>query len=357
MGLEVFDLSVRLGGREVLKHVSFTLSSGSILVLLGPNGAGKTTLLKSVVGLVRPYQGKIVLNSGVVFNALNGDVFVNVPPWLRRVGYVPQKAYVFPHMSVFENVAFGLKRLKLSNVELRGRVKAVSEIVGIEGILHRKAAELSGGEAQRVALARALAIEPELLLLDEPFANIDPSSRDRIRFELMSLLKKLKVTAIITTHLLEDLWVSDVVGVIIDGRLKYFGSDPKALEGVDVETAEFLNIPVISGKVVEVYEGRVKVYLGLDSFIYAYSDKRLKPGDEVYVAVDPEEVKVSEGGDGVKAEVLYVKETSYLRKAVLKVGNAVVTLPGSRYGIKPDVKVVSLAFNKAKVVGVKSFGV
>ncbi len=352
MGLEVSDLRVCLGGREVLKDVNLTLGSGSILVLLGPNGAGKTTLLKSIAGLTRPYQGRIVIDGEVVFNALNGNVVVNIPPWVRGVGYVPQGNYLFPHMSVFDNVAFGLKRLKLSGDELRRRVKEVSEMLGIEGILGRRAAELSGGEAQRVALARALAIEPKLMLLDEPFANIDPPSRDRIRFELMSLLKKLKVTAVIATHLLEDLWVSDLVGVLIEGRLRYFGSNPIALERVDVETAKFLNLPLISGRVVEACGERVKVSLGLDNVVEAYSSIRLKPGDEVFIALDPKDVRVSEN-DGVKAEVLYVKETHHLRKVVLRVGDSIITLSSDALRVGSDVKEVSLTFNKAVVVGLK----
>ena len=215
MFLEVSQLEVRYAGRAqaAVQGVTLSLKAGDIGVLIGPSGCGKTTLLRAVAGLEPVTGGEIRLTKSVVSSAA-----LSVPPELRRIGMVFQDYALFPHLSVGRNVAFGIHQLP--RAEQAARVAEVLKLVGLEGSEHRYPHELSGGQQQRVALARALAPRPQLMLLDEPFSNLDVDLRERLAHEVRGILKAAGATALFVTHdQFEAFAIGDVIGVMNEGHL------------------------------------------------------------------------------------------------------------------------------------------
>ena len=215
MFLKVSQLEVRYAGRPqaAVQGVSLNLNAGDIGVLIGPSGCGKTTLLRAVAGLEPVSSGEIRLQGQIVSNAHTA-----LPPEQRRIGMVFQDYALFPHLSVGDNVAFGIHHWKKS--EQAARVAEVLALVGLEGSAKCYPHELSGGQQQRVALARALAPRPQLMLLDEPFSNLDVDLRERLAHEVRSILKAAGATALFVTHdQLEAFAIGDVIGVINHGQL------------------------------------------------------------------------------------------------------------------------------------------
>ena len=215
MFLEVSQLQVQYAGRTrpAVDGVSFGLRSGDIGVLIGPSGCGKTTLLRAVAGLEAVAAGSIKLSGQVVSSAA-----VNLAPESRRIGMVFQDYALFPHLDVRHNVGFGIHHLPKG--ERRDRVAEVLALVGLTGSEKRYPHELSGGQQQRVALARALAPKPQLLLLDEPFSNLDVDLRERLAHEVRAILKAAGATALFVTHdQLEAFAIGDTIGVMHEGKL------------------------------------------------------------------------------------------------------------------------------------------
>ncbi|AFK21760.1 tungstate ABC transporter ATP-binding protein WtpC [Pyrococcus sp. ST04] len=198
-----------------LRGITFSVKRGEYFIILGPSGAGKTVLLEIIAGIIEPDEGKILLN---------GRDVTNLPPEKRGLAYIPQNYALFPHMTVFDNIAFGLKIRKVPREEIKKRVEEIAEILGIANLLHRKPTTLSGGEQQRVAIARALVIEPPLILMDEPFANLDVQTRSRLIKEMKRWRKELNFTAIHVTHSFEEaISLGDRVGVMLNGKLVQVG--------------------------------------------------------------------------------------------------------------------------------------
>ena len=215
MFLDISHLVVHYAGRSrpAVNGVSLGLVAGEIGVLIGPSGCGKTTLLRAVAGLERVQRGSILLDRETV----SSDK-VHIPAELRRIGMVFQDYALFPHLDVAHNVAFGLTNLK--HPERRQRVEEVLDLVGLGSVFKRYPHELSGGQQQRVALARALAPRPRLLLLDEPFSNLDVDLRERLAHEVRGILKQAGATALFVTHdQLEAFAIGDRIGVIHEGQL------------------------------------------------------------------------------------------------------------------------------------------
>jgi iron(III) transport system ATP-binding protein len=216
MHIELRKLSVHYPGRSrpAVDGVSLGLRAGDIGVLIGPSGCGKTTLLRAVAGLEPASAGEILISGQRVEGA-----GVHVPPERRKIGMVFQDYALFPHLDVERNVAFGLDRA-VARSERRARVAEVLALVGLGGSEKRMPHELSGGQQQRVALARALAPRPQLLLLDEPFSNLDVDLRERLAHEIRSILKAAQATALFVTHdQLEAFAIGDVIGVMHEGHL------------------------------------------------------------------------------------------------------------------------------------------
>jgi iron(III) transport system ATP-binding protein len=230
-------------------NVSFEVETGKLLTLLGPSGCGKTTTLRSIAGLEEPDEGEIQIGSSVVFSATRR---FSLPPNRRRVGMVFQSYAIWPHMTVFQNVAYPLEGSGVPKREVRKRVEHVLALVGLEAFIERPAPLLSGGQQQRVALARALVAEPEVLLLDEPLSNLDAQLREQMRAELRALQQRVGLTAVYVTHdQIEALAISDVVAVMSAGRLIEFGPPHKIYDSPKTRfAAEFIG----AGNVVPVRE-------------------------------------------------------------------------------------------------------
>ena len=215
--LEVHGIQHGYNGRRVLTDFSLTLARGQIGCVLGPSGCGKTTALRCIAGFEQVSAGRIAVNGKEVSSRGR-----TVPPEKRRVGMVFQDYALFPHLTVADNVGFGLHRLD-SSARAR-RIGQTLETIGMARAAARYPHELSGGQQQRVALARALAPQPELLLLDEPFSNLDVDLRERLRLEVRDILKQQDITAILVTHDQHDAFaIADEIGIVNKGRIEQWG--------------------------------------------------------------------------------------------------------------------------------------
>lgn len=218
--LEVNALTVHLGERKVLDELSITIEAGTFTAILGPSGCGKTTLLRAVAGLVAPTSGTIRFGKQLV--SLSSLV---LPPHKRRIGYVPQEAALFPHLSVAENIAFALEKESYTKDRRRIIVAEMLELIGLANFGDRMPSELSGGQQTRVALARALAIEPKIVLLDEPFSALDAALRNELREEVSTLLKMRQTTALMVTHDREEALVTaDMIALMREGKIVQHGT-------------------------------------------------------------------------------------------------------------------------------------
>ncbi len=214
--LSLDSLTRSYGDLTVVNSVSLDIPHGEFLVLLGPSGCGKTTTLRMIAGFVEPSSGSIRIGTQ--------DVTAK-PPWKRNCGLVFQNYALFPHMTVAENVAFGLEMRQVDKSEMAKRVSDALRMVRLEHLGHRYPRQMSGGQQQRVALARALAIQPDVLLLDEPLSNLDAKLREEVRIEIRELQRKLGLTTILVTHDQEEaLTVADRLVVMQDGHVRQIGS-------------------------------------------------------------------------------------------------------------------------------------
>jgi hypothetical protein len=211
MFLEVKNLNKTYGEKEVLKDVNFSLDEGNILCILGPSGCGKTTILNSIGGFIKNNSGKIFLN---------GEDISSLNPEDRNISTVFQSYGLFTNKNVLENVAYGLKFRNVKKQDRINKSLEILKIVGLEGYEYRKVHELSGGQRQRVALARSLVISPRLILLDEPFSNLDKNLRITMRNEIKKLVKYFKMTTILVTHDQEDAFtMADRVILMNEGKI------------------------------------------------------------------------------------------------------------------------------------------
>jgi ABC-type Fe3+/spermidine/putrescine transport system ATPase subunit len=219
--IEVADLVIRYGSLAAVGPISFTAPAGQQLTLLGPSGCGKTTTLRAVAGLEQPVSGRISIGDTVVFD---GAARINVPTEQRGLSMVFQSYAIWPHMTVFENVAYGLRVRGKSAAEIKERVGHVLDLVQMSAFSQRSASQLSGGQQQRVALARACAFSPSVLLFDEPLSNLDAKLRGDMRIELRELQHRLGVTSLYVTHDLEEaLAMSDTILVMRAGTIEQLG--------------------------------------------------------------------------------------------------------------------------------------
>jgi len=285
--ISVANLTKRFGPLAVVSEVSLSIEEGELFTLLGPSGCGKTTLLRLVAGFYAPDGGEIRFDDRVV-NA--------VPPHERGIGMVFQNYALWPHMSVSENVSYGLKLRKVSSSEIAERVRGVLHKVGLTGLGDRYPGQLSGGQQQRVALARALVLNPQILLLDEPLSNLDAKIRVQVRAEIRKLQKELGITTIYVTHDQEEaLTLSDRIAVFNQGKVFQVGP-PKALyeRPANRFVADFIGINNLVDGTVRAIEGplrtvRVETAVGEISAIY---DERLHVGDRCVICIRPENAAV-----------------------------------------------------------------
>ncbi len=218
--LKVKNLSKNFGKIKAVQEVSFEATEGEVLSLLGPSGCGKTTMLRCIAGFENPDQGEIYLDNRKI---------TPFPPEKRGIGMVFQNYALWPHMTVYGNLAFGLQIKKVPKDEITKKIKKVLDMVQLEGYENRYPRQMSGGQQQRIAMARALVFEPEIMLLDEPLSNLDAQLREEMRFEFTELQRKLGITAIYVTHdQAEALVISDKILILDQGKMIQFGT-PKEI--------------------------------------------------------------------------------------------------------------------------------
>jgi len=259
--LTVKDVALRLGDNEILKGVSVAVPAGEVVALLGPSGSGKTTLLRAIAGLETPYRGSIGIGDHVFFDAARN---VELPAEERGLGLVFQSYALWPHRTVFENVAYGLKLRGVSTAEIKARVEKTLAQIGLAHLAARYPHQLSGGQQQRVAIARALVYEPPVILLDEPLSNLDAKLREEARAWLRTLIVTLGLSAIHVTHdQVEAMAIADRIVLLDAGVIAQEGS-PTTLynEPATLFAAEFMGSNNrLDGKLLENSGGRATIEL------------------------------------------------------------------------------------------------
>jgi putative spermidine/putrescine transport system ATP-binding protein len=329
--LEISGLIKHFGA--VLAVDSFTLDveHGAFVSLLGPSGCGKSTILRMVAGLLQPDAGRV---------AVAGKDVTWLPPNKRNIGLVFQSYALFPHMSVFENVAFGLRRRRVDEATIRTRVNEALEMVRLGGLERRLPKELSGGQQQRVALARAIAPQPSLLLLDEPLSNLDAKLRDVMRFELRRLQQDLSITTVFVTHDQEEaLTMSDRICVLSQGMLHQVGSPREIYDNPATPfVAEFFGRSNGFQATVATAGDVATVALSNSvSFKTTHLPSGAKRGDPVHVTIRQESVNVTSAngngaGDGVVGMLEMVSFAGSTAQFVVRLADGIELNAESRVG-------------------------
>jgi iron(III) transport system ATP-binding protein len=283
--IAIDGLTKRFGQQEVVSRISFVIEEGELFTLLGPSGCGKTTLLRLIAGFYAVDEGEIRFDDRVIND---------LPPHERGIGMVFQNYALWPHMTVFENLAYGLKLRKLPTREIDDRVRTVLEKVKLTGFEDRYPGQMSGGQQQRVALARALVLNPRILLLDEPLSNLDAKIRIQVRAEIRKLQRELGITTVYVTHDQEEaLALSDRIAVFNRGKLLQVGP-PRALyeRPENRFVADFIGINnLIDGTVGSGSAGvpGLPVQTALGTLVAA-PDARFQPGTKCILAIRPENI-------------------------------------------------------------------
>lgn len=330
--LKVKDLTKEFqGNTRAVDQINFTVPEGSLFTLLGPSGCGKTTTLRMIAGLENPTSGQILFGN---------EDYTNFPPHRREIGMVFQSYALFPHMSVFENVAYGLKVRNVKKGDLRKKVEKVLELVDLPHTIDRKPSQLSGGQQQRIALARALVYEPKILLLDEPLSNLDAKLRVYMREEIRKVQKKAGITTVYVTHDQEEaLSISDYIAVMHYGHISQLGKSYDIYEHpTSVPVADFIGkanfVDVIigakSGDHYSVMIGDAEVQVGMGRG----ETTDFNPGKEAILFFRPEKVSLSEQPVPKKSIGCTIENILYLGESV-------------RYGVKLNTGTeVSIALNR-----------
>ncbi|QCI63969.1 ABC transporter ATP-binding protein [Phreatobacter stygius] len=298
--IHIAGVSKHYGNTRVLSDVDLAIDSGTFLTLLGPSGCGKTTLLRLIAGFIEPSAGEI---------AIDGRDMAGLPPQRRPIGMVFQNLALFPHFSVEENIAYGLRLRKVGAEEMRRKVELFLDLVGLVGLGGRRISQLSGGQKQRVALARALVLEPSILLLDEPLSALDLQLRKQLQVSLKEIQKKLKTTFVFVTHDQEEATLmSDSVVVMSAGKVQQFGS-PQTIYSrpENLFVAKFIGeLNEIAGSVVSAGGGALDIDTAVGRLTLPAAIARglvASAGSACLVCLRPEHIDVRREGEATPGRV------------------------------------------------------
>lgn len=285
--IDLKNISKEYSGVQVLNNINLYVRENEFLTLLGPSGCGKTTTLRIIGGFERPTQGNVIFE---------GKDITNVPPYERQINTVFQKYALFPHMDIFENIAFGLRIKKVPKDEIRKRVKEMLRLVNLQGFENRSIDSLSGGQQQRVAIARALVNEPKVLLLDEPLGALDLKLRKDMQMELKNMQKRVGITFIYVTHDQEEaLTMSDTVVVMDKGVIQQIGTPIDIYnEPKNVFVAKFIGESNIVDGIM--YKDFVVEFAGK---VFDCVDKGFKERENVDVVIRPEDLEITSPDKGL----------------------------------------------------------
>jgi len=300
--IDIVGIAKRFGGLSALLGVDLAVEEREFVTLLGPSGCGKTTMLRTLAGFLTPDAGTIKV-AGRLFSSPRGVL----APEQRRMGMVFQNYAVWPHMSVFENVAFGLRIAKIARGEIAQRVGRVLAAVGLEGLEGRHPGQLSGGQQQRVALARSLVVEPTILLLDEPLSNLDAKLRERMRGELKTLQRRTGITFIHVTHdQAEAMALSDRIVVFKQGTVQQVGTPREVYERpANLFVADFMGlVNKLPGTVIGQVAGKARVRIGAQTIDAELSHGMVGALKAVTVAIRPEAIRLGAAEPNGSANVL-----------------------------------------------------
>jgi ABC-type Fe3+/spermidine/putrescine transport system ATPase subunit len=308
VGLQIEHVSKDLGGRTIVDDMQLAVKAGELTCLLGPSGCGKTTTLRMIGGFLIPDRGRIMIS---------GNDVTKMSPDKRPTAMVFQNYALWPHMTVFKNVAFGLRLRKLPRREVNERVAQVLELVGLTHHVHSYPARISGGEQQRVALARALVLEPKVLLLDEPLSNLDAKLRVRVREDIREIQQRIGITTVFVTHDQDEaLSISDRIAVMSGGKVEQY-ADARSLYREPETTFVASFVGAMNSYEASVVPGGLE----LPGKVVVPCDELTATGNGTFeVGVRPEDVHVSLNGDGAPADVVREVPRGHYKELVLNAG-------------------------------------
>ena len=290
-------ITKRFGGRVAVDDLSLEVEPGEFLTLLGPSGCGKTTTLRTIAGLEEPDAGSV---------QINGEELTHAPANMRPVNTVFQSYALFPHLSVYENIAFGLRRRRLDDDEIQRHITSQLDMMGLRGYEDRRPHQLSGGEQQRVAIARALVLKPAVLLLDEPFASLDFKLRQRLQIELKTLQRETGISFIMVTHdQNEALAMSDRIAVMNQGRVEQLGGPIEVYQRPATPfVASFLgDANLLEARLTECGSGAACADVPGVGLVRGSPTTSVSPGSSVQVFVRPEYVSLTQASNGATEEL------------------------------------------------------
>ena len=330
--IDIAGIDKRFGSFKALSGIELAIEEREFVTFLGPSGCGKTTMLRTLAGFLTPDSGTIHVGGRL----LSSPQAV-VPPEHRRMGMVFQNYAVWPHMSVFENVAFGLRLLKVEGAEIGERGSRILDAGGLSGLGKRRPGQLSGGQQQRVALARSLVVEPSILLLDEPLSNLDAKLRERMRTELKTLQRRTGITFIYVTHdQAEAMALSDRIVVFNQGTVQQVGAPRDVYERpANIFVADFMGlVNKVPGKLVELRGTSARVRIG-EQTIEACTSDGIDPSGAIVVAIRPEAIRLGEAAPVAGNNVLAGKlvESTFLGNIVdhqVDVSGSLMRVQGDR---------------------------
>lgn len=340
--IQLVNLVKSYGEMQAVKKISLHIKEGEFFSLLGPSGCGKSTTLRMIAGFVMPSAGRILIGS---------DEVTHLPPEKRDIGIVFQNYAIFPHMSVAENIAFGLKLRKKSQAEIEIAVTSALRQVGLVGYEDRYQRQLSGGEQQRVALARVLVTKPRILLLDEPLSALDKALREEMKYWIKELQRTLGITTVYVTHDQDEaLTMSDRIGVMQKGRLEQVGSPEDIYERPETlfVTTFIGHSNVINVTVKGRDNDKTVVSFGANTILARALKGEVAPGSAAKLVVRPENVVIGRTGEGLPATVLTENYQGALVRYRLSLGGQEIVVerqnqsnvsrfaPGEKVGVSWD---------------------